>query len=441
MNAFTKIFIFYSLLLSCVVAEADLNVFINLAKKVKPSVVNISIEKNQSQMLQIAPGFYIPHAQPNVVSGSGSGFVIDKTGLIVTNAHVVAGAGVIKVQFEKDKKFYTAKVLGSDRLSDIALLKINKKRSLIPIALGDSQKIQVGEWVVAFGNPHNYGHTMTKGIVSAVKRDIDELNLFPLLQTDASINPGNSGGPLVNLKGEVVGVNNAIAARAQGISFAIPINNVKNILKDLKKYGYVRRGFIGVRFESFPSKKGVLINEVIPNSPADKAGIKSKDVLIRFKNSAIKKSSDLVKYVAKTPIGSKVPITLLRNGKKKKVSIKISSLSEDSFSSPKKPIISGVKIGLGLRVVNSSADIFKKLNLPNIGTKHPIITSVLPSSLAKKAGLKIGDIIFKANNVPVDSVRSLKRSIQSRRSNSFHILRYHEPYDRYLAFIVKVETK
>ena len=401
----------------------------------KPSVVNISISKKQSQLLQMAPGFYIPNQEP-IVSGSGSGFVIDRKGLIVTNAHVVSGASEIKVQFEGSEKFYTAKVLGADRLSDIALLKIKTKNSLIPVRLGDSQKVQVGEWVAAFGNPHNYGHTVTKGIISAVKREIDELNLFPLLQTDASINPGNSGGPLVNLKGEVVGVNNAIAARAQGISFAIPINNVKNVLKDLKKYGFVRRGFIGVRFQT--SKAGILITEVVPNSPADKAGIRRGDTLVQFGKTKMRRTIDLVKNVAKTPVGKKVSIALLRNGKRKQLSLIIGEVSNDSFSTPKKSLSSGTRLSLGFKVMDSNTKVLNSLGLPHMGLKHPIVTSLNSSSLARKAGLEVGDLIFKANEVPVSSVKELKKALRSSKKTTLHILRYHKPYNQYLAFIVKI---
>ena len=252
--------------------------FVYLAKKVKPSVVNISITKKTGQLLQLAPGLYVPRT-PHSISGSGSGFVIDTQGLIVTNTHVVLGADEIKVQFVNEKKFYKATLIGKDSLSDIALLQIKTKRKLVPIKLGNSHKVEVGEWVAAFGNPHGYGHTITKGIISAVKREIDDLNLFPLLQTDASVNPGNSGGPLVNLAGEVVGVNNAIAAGAQGISFAIPIDNVKNILTDLKKYGYVKRGFIGVHLQHTKNKQGALVVDVLQGGPANQAGVQAYDVI------------------------------------------------------------------------------------------------------------------------------------------------------------------
>ncbi|MDE0092414.1 MAG: trypsin-like peptidase domain-containing protein, partial [Oligoflexia bacterium] len=216
-------FIFYFILPSLVHSAEPSQAFVELAKKVQQSVVNISTTKTGvNNMVQVFPGYFMPFTSPELTA-EGSGFIVDKKGLVITNAHVVKNFDKIQVQFVGDDKFYSAKVLGVDSLSDIALLKVNVAKRLKPIVLGDSSKLQVGEWVAAIGNPHGYGHTMTKGIISAVKREIDDLNLFPLLQTDASINPGNSGGPLVNLKGEVVGVNQAIVRGAAGISFAIPI--------------------------------------------------------------------------------------------------------------------------------------------------------------------------------------------------------------------------
>ena len=291
--------------------------FVELAKKVKPSVVNISIITSAKQkILQLGPGFYIPHATPER-RGSGSGFVIDSKGLIVTNAHVVDDADTVQVQFSESEKFYKAKIIGKDVLSDIALLKITTSKNLKAIKMGDSSQTQVGEQVAAFGNPHGYGHTVTQGIISALRREIDDLNLFPLLQTDASINLGNSGGPLVNLKGEVIGVNNATSARAQGISFAIPINNVKTVLEDLKKYGKVRRSFLGVVLSQagFHQKNGAFVVNIFEKGPADKAGIKIKDRIVEFNGKKIKSARQLIKYIAQTSVGRPVQIKILRKNK------------------------------------------------------------------------------------------------------------------------------
>ena len=415
--------------------------FIELDRKVRPSVVNISIiKKEEKNLIQFMPGFYVPQIVPRM-SGSGSGFIIDKKGLIVTNAHVVLHSDEIKVQFEGDEILYPAKILGKDTLSDIALLKVNVKKKLVPVAFGDSQKLQKGEWVAAIGNPHGYGHTITKGIISGVKREIDELNLFPLLQTDASINQGNSGGPLVNLKGEVVGVNNAIAVGATGISFAIPINNVKQVLKDLISHGYVRRGFIGVQFRPTPGQQGSFITNVVPGGPADKAGIQAGDIIIKFNNVEIKKPNDLPKAVHKAAVEKKSSLTFLRNGKKKKISITPNTVKEDSFTFGQKPskanIQGGLRIPGGFRVVNPRPDILKLFGLPDMGIKHPLVVNVKPSSPAGRAGLKIGDFIFKVNEKRVSSGKELKFNTQSK-VNKIQILRYHRSYDQYLAFTLKL---
>lgn len=318
----TNIFFILSLLISYNSHATFLDhAFINLAKQVKPSVVNIAATKKGKQgTVQLLPGFYIPYSSPSLQS-AGSGFIISRDGLIVTNAHVVRSVDKIQIQFEGESTFYPAKLLGKDNLSDIALLKIKINKKLKPIVFGDSEKLQVGQWVAAIGNPHGYGHTMTKGIISAVKREIDDLNLFPLIQTDASINLGNSGGPLVNLKGEVVGVNNAIAAGASGISFAIPINNVKTILKDLKNYGYVRRGYIGIQFKELFGVSGVLVTGLIKNGPAHRAGLRVGDLIIKFNNKDIKASKDLPNAVSKVPVGKSSKMLITR--KDKKISINI----------------------------------------------------------------------------------------------------------------------
>lgn len=414
--------------------------FVKLAKQIEPSVVNISIVKKlKDNRFFLAPGMYIPYTPPPV-SGSGSGFVIDSKGLIVTNTHVITGADEIKIQFAGSKDFYEAELVGKDDLSDIALIKIKPKRSLRPVKLGNSKDIQVGEEVAAFGNPHGYGHSMTQGIISAVKREIDDLNLFPLLQTDASINPGNSGGPLVNLKGEVVGVNNAIAAGAQGISFAIPIDNVKNILNDLKNHGYVRRGFIGVQLGF--GKQGSLVVDVVPGGPADRAGIQAYDLIVKFGKTAIKNARDLVKTVAKTPIATKVPVQVIRNGKKKRLTVTVQRRNENSFNFQKtlsqKGKKKGTKSALGFNLIDPNPNTFKQLNLPDLGARHPLVLSVTPSSPAGKAGFKAGDLIFKVNGHNVSKISDFKKHIKRSGENTLHVLRYHRLYGQYLAFVISL---
>ena len=265
------------------------DIFIKLAKVINPTVVNISTSQFIKQPTTLPFNdpffefFFSPYMKPPTtpLQSLGTGFVIRANGLIVTNTHVVKQADTIKVQLMNNDTSYRASLIGQDVYTDIALLKINAKKPLPVAALGESHKLQVGEWVAAFGNPYGHSHTMTKGIISAINREIDELNLFPFLQTDASINPGNSGGPLVNTKGEVIGINTAM--RTHGISFAIPIDNVKVVLKDLEQFGRVRRGFIGVQMASQRSRrnKGALIVGVVPGMPAEQAGIHVRDIITR----------------------------------------------------------------------------------------------------------------------------------------------------------------
>ena len=412
--------------------------FVELNKKVRASVVNISTTKEEvNDMIQLFPGYFMPFNLPQM-AGAGSGFIIDKEGLIVTNAHVVQNFDKIQVQFSGDDQFYSAKVLGADTLSDIALLKVNTKKRLKPFAFGDSEKLEVGEWVAAIGNPHGYKHTMTKGIISAVKREIDDLNLFPLLQTDALINPGNSGGPLVNLKGEVVGVNQAIlrgAGGATGISFAIPINNVKEVLEDLKTFGFVRRGFIGVEFFS-DGQNGAVITNVIPGSPAQKAGLKVKDRIVAFDGKQIKAPKDLPKTVRKAKVGKKVPLKIVRNGKQINLKVAPQILKKDSMSSlqqvtpPKRQSkVRGQDISGGFQVAEASASSFRHFNLPD-WAKHPIVVQVQKGSPAYQGGLRAGDLLFQVNGRSTNVVSEVKKTVKKGK-NKMNVLRYHRRYDKF----------
>ena len=436
------IFIFCFAFSGLVYSAEPQKAFIKLAKKVRSSVVNISITKEGlNEMVQLFPGYFMPFATPDMTA-SGSGFIIDKKGLIVTNSHVVKDFDKIQVQFAGDDKFYTAKLLGTDRLSDIALLKVSVNKKLVPIKFGDSSKLEVGEWVAAIGNPHGYGHTMTKGIISAVKREIDDLNLFPLLQTDASINPGNSGGPLVNLKGEVIGVNQAIIKGAMGISFAIPINNVKEVLEDLKSFGFVRRGFIGVNFQG-DGQAGVVITQVVFGSPAQKAGLKARDRITHFAGQKIKTPRDLPKAVRKAKVGKTVSLQILRNGKRFKLNITPKLLEENRFSSlpstPKKRNIKirGKSVPGGFQLIPASPSNLRKFNHPG-WAKHPIIVNVKKNSPAFRAGLRDGDMLFQINGQMIVRISSVKRII-SKRTNKLNILRYHQQADKYR--IISVNLK
>lgn len=419
------------------------NLFIELAKKINPSVVNIYTEtrpkaRSQGQVPDSlnfffeqffgAPRGSFSHPQIQPMQSLGTGFVIRKDGLILTNAHVVNKADVIKVKFQNDDTEHEAKLIGSDTKTDIALIKISTKNQLSALNLGDSSKLQVGEWVAAFGNPYGHSNTITKGIVSALDRDSGGLNLFPFIQTDASINPGNSGGPLVNMKGEVVGINTAIDARAQGIGFSIPINNVKQLLSELEKTGSVKRGFLGIEMHGLddniatslklPSTKGALIANVLADSPADKAGLKPYDVIVEFNGKKIDSPADIQKAVASTPVGRASKLKVYRNGKTVNLNVVVGSSEksvaqqeEQSPSSKSDQNLNLKDFGLSVSALDNS--LLQRFGLsPN--TKGLLVTGVEPYSPAFKADLRAGDVILELNRSRVSSVADFQKRLQDK---------------------------
>ncbi|WP_227762048.1 trypsin-like peptidase domain-containing protein [Zhaonella formicivorans] len=273
--------------------------------------------------------------QPRVATGLGSGFIISKDGYILTNEHVIAGATDIQVQVTGYKESFPAKVIGKDFDLDLAVLKIESKKDLPTLKLGDSDKVKVGNWVVAIGNPLGLDHTVTVGVISAKGRPIavEDRQYKNLLQTDASINPGNSGGPLLNLQGEVIGINTAVNASAQGIGFAIPSSTVQEVLQDLMNKGKVSRPWIGVYLQpvtkeladyfGLPKEEGAVVTSVIPGSPADKAGLKRGDVILEFNKKQIKTTTDLQEAVQQVKIGQKVVALIWRDKKTSYVTLTI----------------------------------------------------------------------------------------------------------------------
>ena len=410
--------------------------FVTLAKKVRNSVVNISTtQKGYNKVVELFPGYFMPFNQPET-KGAGSGFIVSKEGLIITNSHVVKGFDKIQIQFVDEEVFYPAKLLGSDDHSDIALLKVETKKKLKPIALGDSSQLEVGEWVAAIGNPHGYGHTMTQGIISAVQREIDALNLYPLLQTDASINPGNSGGPLMNLKGEVVGVNQAIARGASGISFAIPINNVKEVMEDLKKYGYVRKAYIGVHYNSYDpeGKEGVLIGNVITQSPAQKAGIKKGDRIIEFNGRKIKKPNDLPKLVRKTKVGQKVRLQVIREGKSLNLTVipeLYEGIRKTAVAKTRQGGASKAKTLPGaFQVIDPSDSDLSRFGHPG-WIRNPLVINVKRNSSAFKAGLRNGDMFYEINSARVLKASDVEKTLKKGRRYQLSLLRFEKRSNRY----------
>jgi serine protease Do len=347
----------------------------------------------------------------------GSGFIIDKEGHILTNNHVVEKASAIKVRL-KDGKEYDAKVIGRDPKTDIAVIKISAKNELPVVPLGDSENLEVGEWVLAVGNPFGLEHTVTAGIVSAKGRVIGQGPYDDFIQTDASINPGNSGGPLFNLRGEVVGINTAIVSGGQGIGFAIPINVAKSLLPQLKSKGRVVRGWLGVVIQkvtpelakSFGLKEseGALVSDVVDDSPASKADIRRGDVIISFDGHAIKEMEQLPKLVAATEVGKKARIGLIRDGKSINVEVVVAELKEEKREAKATP---ETEKNYGLVVQNITPEIAKHLNLKD--RRGVIVTDIQPGSPAENADLRAGDIIAEINKKPVRNVADFKELMKT----------------------------
>lgn len=408
--------------------------FVTLAKKFRPVVVNISTTQ-VSEGSQGFPGpspfgeedpfgeFWRRYFGPPGRQGPfrqrslGSGFIIDRDGSILTNNHVVENAEKILVKLSDEREF-EAKVVGKDRKTDIAVIKINAKGNLPTAPLGDSDKLEVGEWVVAIGNPFGLDSTVTTGIVSAKGRHIGAGPYDNFIQTDASINPGNSGGPLINLRGEVVGVNTAIFSSRGGnigIGFAIPVNLVKELLPQLKGKGKVTRGWLGVVIqrvtpeiaESLGLDKpgGALVANVSKDGPADKAGVKVGDVIVEFDGKEIKESNDLPIVVARTAVDKKVGLKVLREKKEVSLSVTVGELKdeEEVVASTKE------KGDLGLTVQRLTPQIAESLGLDRV--EGVVITSVEPGSAGDEAGMRRGDVIVEVDRKPIRSLGDYRKAV------------------------------
>lgn len=420
------------------------NLFIELAKSVNPAVVNVAVSFKlpngygypQDPFFDLFEDFFgVPQRprQKNQPQGQGTGFIIESDGLIVTNNHVIDGASEVKVQLSNEQgKYYDAVLIGQDARTDIALIKIKSSRKNFPIVkLGSSKDVQVGQWVAAFGNPYGHTFSMSKGIISAIGRHIKEINAIPFLQTDASINPGNSGGPLVNTKGEVIGVNSAIDARAQGIGFAIPIDYVKELIPQLKNNGKVLRGYIGVSLEEItprvkqylklPVDSGTIIMSIMDGSPAEKGGLEPYDVIVEFNGKPVENSLDLSDAVGYTKIGDTVKVVVYRGNKKLTKEITVAAQpeikrawrqSKNPSLQPKPDARENSPTALGFKVVDFSQRVAKDMNLSSQAPRKPIIVEVERGSPAHVAGLRPGDQILDVNKQNVNKAADVARLLQ-----------------------------
>ncbi len=357
----------------------------------------------------------------------GSGFIIDPTGLIITNNHVVEGAEKIKVILVGGKD-YQATIKGRDPKTDLALIQlVNPPKDLPSLKLGDSDAIRVGDWVMAVGNPFGLSNTVTQGIISAKGRVIGAGPYDNFLQTDASINPGNSGGPLMNLQGEVVGINTAILATGQGIGFATPSNIAKSVIPQLKEKGKVTRGMIGVQVQNVTPElaksfgmseaKGALVAEVNPGTPAEKAGIQRGDIIIEFNGHPIQEMNELPRLVAETAPGSKATVKVLRNGKEMNFDITITELSEEKTAGAKEERGRAAETPLGLEVRDLDPNLARQFRLRD--NKGPVVVNVLQGSAAADAGLRQGDIILEINNQVIADAQEFRATVSKLKKETY----------------------
>ncbi|NMC73563.1 MAG: DegQ family serine endoprotease [Geobacteraceae bacterium] len=407
--------------------------FVELAKKLKPAVVNISTTKvigsqMPSRRQQINPfgndpfeDFFerffkeVPQ-RPFKQRGQGSGFIIGD-GYIFTNNHVVSGADEIKVKLSDGREF-KGQVKGADEKLDLALIRIETKENLPVAPLGDSDALEVGEWVMAIGNPFGLAQTVTAGIISAKGRWIGSGPYDDFLQTDASINPGNSGGPLFNAKGEVIGINAAIVAGGQGIGFAIPINMAKAVLTQLKETGRVTRGWLGVSVQpvtpelaaSFGMKneRGALIAEVVKDSPAEKGGLKAGDIILEFDGKTIKDMHDLPRIAAVTPVGKRAAVKVLRGGKTVEKTVVVERMADGADNAQKE---ASKEARFGLVVADITKDLAARLRIQE--TSGVVVVEVKPGSSADEAGIAVGDIIKQINTAPVKNVTDYTKLVSA----------------------------
>ena len=406
--------------------------FTNLIDKVGPAVVNIRTSEKvkpgqggpDEEMQEFLRRFFgvpgMPRGgvpgQEDVQRGVGSGFIISSDGLVLTNAHVVEGADEVLVTLT-DRREFKAKVLGADKRTDVAVLKVDATR-LPSLVVGDSGKIRVGEWVIAIGSPFNLDNSVTAGIISAKARETGDY--LPLIQSDVAVNPGNSGGPLINMRGEVIGINSQIATLSgayNGISFAVPIDEAMRVADQLRKTGKVTRGRIGVEIGEVSKEvaeslglgraRGVEVARVEAGGPAEKGGIKVGDIILKFNGTEVERSGDLPRLVAATPVGSKAVVTVWRKGAQQDINVNIVELEEDKAKRTpvKKPKAEVAPNAIGLSVSDLSEVQRKELKLDG-----GVVVDASDGAGAR-AGVRPGDLILQLNNVEVRDARTFNAMV------------------------------
>jgi len=399
--------------------------FADLAERVSPGVVNIQTSKTVTgaAMPRTFEEFFFGspfeenfRGRERKVPSLGSGFVISEDGYIVTNNHVIEDVDSIRVAFS-DGSELDAEVVGRDPKTDLALIRVESDGPLFHLPLGDSKRVRPGDWVVAIGNPFGLEHTVTAGIVSAKHRSIGQGSYDDYIQTDAAINPGNSGGPLLNLAGEVIGINTAINPRANTIGFAVPINMAKGILPQLRAKGRVTRGWLGVVIQpvtpeltehlELDEPNGALVSRVLPDGPAAEAGIEHRDVIVEFDGKTIGDWNELPRVVAATPVDKKVKVVVIRDGERKTFRVHVAKLedgeAQELASAPSESSV------FGLRVQDLDRELAEQLGVDE--DHGVVVTDIEPGSAADEAKLRRGDVILEVDRTEIDSVDALKRKL------------------------------
>jgi len=434
--------------------------FADIVEKVNPAVVSIiSTEMVDSNKGGSGTPFHSPfefffgpdnrrrpgREEPRREDSGGSGFIITEDGYIITNYHVIEGADKIRVNLTDDDTEYRADVVGTDPSTDLALIKITSNHKLPTVPLGDSDTLRVGEWVIAVGNPYYYEHTVTVGVVSAKKRKLSELSKDPSLdefiQTDAAINFGNSGGPLLNVAGEVVGVNSAISSVGQGIGFAVPINTAKEILPQLKASGHVSRGYLGIKLQNVSADlrdafglkdgRGALVQDVDKDLPGDKAGIRPGDVIVGVEGKPVATTDELVKIISAREPGSRVRLNLIRDGRPVVVTARLEDRGEHMNATKQARSQGGEdqegqgEKRLGITVDNLSTEIRRQMDVEDNVT-GVVVTDVSQASEAFEQGIGRGNIITSVNRTPVASVAEYRREMAKVRAGSKVLFRVYD---------------
>ncbi len=449
-------------------------VFSQIAKQVAPSVVNITVKyqppaqtRNRGGRQQQNPdsdqgdsggiqqffqyfgnpfgGGGAPQMQMQPSEAEGSGVVVDKAGYILTNNHVVDKANRIQVKFSNDPSQYDAKLIGTDDQTDLAVIRVEGKSDLVPLKLGNSDAVQVGDWAIAIGSPFGFEATVTAGIISAKEREIEgETTQYQrFLQTDAAINPGNSGGPLLNIRGELIGINTAIATNSrgyQGVGFALPVNTAAQVYNQIIKTGKVTRGSIGVSIDPSGSEReknnlkvagvpeGAFVNSVKEGGPAEKAGIEAGDAIVSLNGKPVHSGNDLISSVIAIPVGDTVTVGVVRDGKRRDFKVEVADITQvwaENFGGEASPTTQGSpssKFGINIQPLTDQ----RRQNLGVPGTGGVEISSVEPNSFAEDIGLQANDLIVSINRQPVAStadVQHIQSGLRPGDSVQFRVLR------------------